>query len=61
MWSDYSGHEDKAKAAEARGDYESAYRHWINAKGASIGHTRRERYEKRADFCEKKLREQNHG
>ncbi len=42
---------EKATEAEKAGRWKEAAGYWFKAKGAAIGHKRRERYEDREQAC----------
>ena len=48
-------HEDIARGHEAAGEWRLAARAWFMAKGASVGHMRRDRYEAHMDRCEARV------
>lgn len=50
-------YEDKARAAQEAGDWHEAAKQWYLARTASVGHNRRDRYERLAKRCEDKARE----
>ena len=45
------GWADIARHHEEEGEWQKAALAWEGAKGASIGHKRRDRYERQADKC----------
>ena len=45
------GWADIAREYEAIGEYYNAARAWLGAKGASVGHKRRDRYERSYERC----------
>lgn len=46
-----SYYEEHARTCMAREDWALAAEYWNKARGASIGHNRRDRYERIADQC----------
>jgi hypothetical protein len=45
------GWADIATAHEEKDEWQAAAKAWTSARGASIGHNRRDRYEEQADRC----------
>lgn len=50
-------YEKIAETAEAEGRWQDASKAWMDAKGASLGHGRRDRYEAQALRCHNKAME----
>lgn len=46
-----SYYEELAITAQKNHDWKNAEKYWNSARAASIGHTRRDRYERRAEYA----------